>query len=165
MTSKITVSQLDSEGFFVGLNTAFEDPMNPGSYLLPQNCVNYPAPNVRDGHVYQWNGSGWSEQEIPQQVEVQSSVELTPDEITANTIYVAVDRLQSVVYLTTGAIQPHMTTESQQEVATYIHDVANIMATAQQKYGTGEAYAPDFPPSPTVVPGITGPFVQFIVVN
>lgn len=96
----------------------------------------------------------------------------TPDQITSQTIATAVGDLQKIAYLTTSEMGQHITPESRQEVADYIHAVANILATAQQKYGTGEAYAPTFPPAPTALPGKPkddgleeAPFIKFIVVE
>lgn len=95
----------------------------------------------------------------------------TPDDLTANTINQAVGGLRSVAYLTTQEMSVHITQESRAEVEEYIHDVANILATAQQKYGTGEAYAPTFPPAPTALPGkpkadgLPTPYIQFVVVK
>lgn len=45
MAGKI-VSQLDADGFFVCTVEADEDPMNPGSYLLPGGCVDVPCPTA-----------------------------------------------------------------------------------------------------------------------
>ena len=94
----------------------------------------------------------------------------TPDEITAETINTAAGDLQAVSYLTTNEMATHITPESRQEVTDYIHAVANILATAQTKYGTGEAYSPTFPAKPTALPQLSGdsaaaPFIQFVVVN
>lgn len=95
-----------------------------------------------------------------------------PDSITSRTISLSVACIQSVAYLTTDEMGQHITPESRQEVTDYIHAVANILATAQQKYGTGEAYAPTFPPAPTALPGKPkadgaeeAPFIKFIVVE
>ena len=142
-------------------------------------------------HALQWNGSsGWIELSgPPPQNETINSLptwaqncvavyeqpappppEPTPDQVTAQTIATAVADLQTVAYLTTSEMGTHITPESRQEVTDYIHAVANILATAQSMYGTGEAYAPTFPPMPTAMPqlggdGLPAPYIQFIVVN
>lgn len=128
-------------------------------------------PNAPNGYVARWNGNSWEIVKI-EAVSVPAMPEglpkdclitwngtewvistpptPTPDQITSGTISDAVQGIKNVAYLTTSEMGQHITPESRQEVTDYIHAVANILATAQQKYGTGEAYEPEFPPQPVV---------------
>lgn len=115
-----------------------------------------------DGYLAIWSGSEWVISPPP-----PAPPAPTADQITAGTISAAVSHLQTIAYLTTSEMGQHITPESRQEVTDYIHAVANILATAQSKYGTGEAYAPTFPPMPTAMPqlggdGAASPYIQFI---
>lgn len=89
-------------------------------------------------------------------------------EITKKTVNTASGFLQTFSFLATPEMSQHITPESRQEVTDYIHAVANILATAQSKYGTGEAYAPEFPPMPTAVPQLgsadtlPAPYIRFV---
>lgn len=128
------------------------------------NIIPAKPENLPDGYTSEWNGSEWIVSPPPPPPPAP-----TPDQITAGTINTAVGNLQTIAYLTTSEMGQHITPESRQEVTDYIHAVANILATAQSKYGTGEAYAPTFPPMPTALPQLGGdgvaPYIQFIVVN
>ena len=120
--------------------------------------------NLPEGYTAEWDGSQWVIKEPPPPTPAPS-----PDILTGQTINTAVQDLQTIAYLTTQEMSTHITPESKAEVTQYIHDVANILATAQEKYGTGEAYTPEFPPTPSVVPQTSNPnsaspFIQFIVV-
>lgn len=122
--------------------------------------------NLPSGYTSEWDGSQWViKPPTPDPAP-------TPDEITLKTIKTSVSDLQTIAYLTTSEMSQHITLESKQEVTDYIHAVANILAVAQTKYGTGEAYAPNFPPIPTALPQLfdaaqlsSAPYIQFIVVN
>ncbi len=59
------VIQLDADGYFVGLTTADESPLEPGVFLLPANAVDAPVPDVPDGQRAKWNGA-WVLEDIPQ---------------------------------------------------------------------------------------------------
>ena len=127
---------------------------------IPAQPADLPA-----GYTTHWDGQEWV---VVPPIEPPAP---TPDQITGTTIMVAVQNLQTIAYLTTSEMGQHITPESRQEVTDYIHAVANILATAQSKYGTGEAYAPTFPPMPTAMPqlgsgdDLPAPYIQFIVVN
>lgn len=133
---------------------------------LTINIIPASPENLPEGYTAEWNGSEWVISPPPPPPPAP-----TPDQITAKTIGTAVSDLQTIAYLTTSEMGQHITPESRQEVTDYIHAVANILATAQQKYGTGEAYSPTFPPIPTAVPQLgladtlPAPYIQFIVVN
>lgn len=142
--------------------TAWEIVPLPAAAAVPSRPDNFPA-----GYTASWDGSEWVISPPPPPPPAP-----TPDQITAQTISTAVSDLQTIAYLTTSEMGQHITPESRQEVTDYIHAVANILAIAQQKYGTGEAYAPTFPPAPTALPGKPkadgteeAPFIKFIVVE
>lgn len=129
---------------------------------LSENIVPAHPTNLPEGYTAEWNGSEWvvSPPVVPPAP--------SPDNITAATIGTAVSDLQTVAYLTTNEMALHITPESKQEVTDYIHQVANILAVAQQTYGSGVAYNPAFPPMPTALPQVSGgtsPYIQFVVEN
>jgi hypothetical protein len=59
------VIQLNADGYFVGLTTADESPLEPGVFLLPANAVDASVPNVSEGQRAKWNGA-WVLEHIPQ---------------------------------------------------------------------------------------------------
>ena len=63
MNNKI-VCQLDNQGYFVGTLFALPSPEEPGVFLLPGDCVDAPAPEMREGFKIRWNGT-WVYEEIP----------------------------------------------------------------------------------------------------
>ena len=52
------VIQLDEQGYFVGITTADESPLEVGVYLIPANAVDADTPTIPDGHKAKWN-NGW----------------------------------------------------------------------------------------------------------
>ena len=64
MTTK-QVSQLDADGYFVGLTVADESPLESGVFLLPAGAVDAPAPVIPEGQRAKWNGA-WVFEDIPQ---------------------------------------------------------------------------------------------------
>lgn len=134
---------------------------------LTENIIPARPTNIPEGYTAEWNGKDWEIKPPPPPPPAPS-----PDTVTSATINTAVSDLQVIAYLTTSEMGQHITPESRQEVADYIHAVANILATAQTKFGTGEAYAPEFPPTPTALPvkasslgSKEAPFIKFIVVE
>ena len=59
------VSQLDADGYFVGLVTADESPLESGVFLIPGGAVDVEPPVVPDGHRARWS-NGWAVEAIPQ---------------------------------------------------------------------------------------------------
>lgn len=55
------VYQTDAAGLFVGQIAADEDPLAPGTYLIPGGCVETAPPDAIDGHVRQWTGATWAQ--------------------------------------------------------------------------------------------------------
>jgi len=59
-----TVSQLDENGYFVGLVIADESPLEPGVFHIPGNAVDSEPPEIPENKRAQWN-DGWVLQDIP----------------------------------------------------------------------------------------------------
>lgn len=59
------VYQIDSKGYYMYPVKAYEDPLNPGKYLIPRGCVEQQPPDVSVGKIAHWNGDGWEEVAIP----------------------------------------------------------------------------------------------------
>jgi hypothetical protein len=76
------VIQLDAAGYFVGLTTADESPLEPGVYLLPAGAVDALPPTIPEGHRAKWNGA-WVFEEIPQPEPEPKPESLTPEQIAA----------------------------------------------------------------------------------
>ncbi|MDF3822336.1 hypothetical protein P3G55_20700 [Leptospira sp. 96542] len=64
MQSKL-VPQLDLLGFFVGMSTADESPLEPGVWLIPAGAIDVPAPDVPEGQRARWQGGAWAFEPIP----------------------------------------------------------------------------------------------------
>lgn len=69
------VIQLDDEGYFVGVTTADESPLEPGVFLIPGGCIEAELPQIPDGQRAKWDGA-WVYEAIPQPEE-ETVVELT----------------------------------------------------------------------------------------
>lgn len=59
------VYQTDPSGRFIGTVTADEDPLQPGRYLVPGGCVAAAPPEIPDGHIAVFGGTGWSVALLP----------------------------------------------------------------------------------------------------
>lgn len=59
------VSQLDQDGYFVGVVFADPSPLEPGVFLIPGGAVDAPAPTILEGQRAKWNGQ-WVFEDIPQ---------------------------------------------------------------------------------------------------
>lgn len=77
MTTK-QVSQLDADGFFVGVTVADESPLEPGVFLLPAGAVDAPVPVIAEGQRAKWDGV-WVIEDIP---EPEPAPEPEPVELT-----------------------------------------------------------------------------------
>jgi hypothetical protein len=55
MTKKL-VSQLNENGYFVGITEADESPLEPGVYLFPAGTVDTPAPSTPENKIAKWDG-------------------------------------------------------------------------------------------------------------
>lgn len=63
MANAKIVYQYDKDGYYIGPETAFESPLEPGVYPLPASCTELEPPAVADGNIAQWDGQQW--QEVP----------------------------------------------------------------------------------------------------
>jgi len=70
------VIQLDDGGYFVGLTTADESPLEPGIFLLPANAIDAQVPTVPEGKRAKWNGV-WLFEDIQKPEPEPEPVELT----------------------------------------------------------------------------------------
>lgn len=70
------VIQLDTDGYFVGLTTADESPLEEGVFLLPAGAIDTSAPAIVEGKRAKWNGT-WVFEDIP-----QPETELAPEPLT-----------------------------------------------------------------------------------
>jgi len=73
------VCQLDAEGYFVGLTTADESPLEPGVFLMPAGAIDAPAPSIPEGQRAKWNGV-WVFEDIPQPEPEPEPEPPTPEE-------------------------------------------------------------------------------------
>ncbi len=49
-----TVYQMDAQGIYIGEADAQEDPLEPGSYLIPGGCVELSPPTIKKGYIAVW---------------------------------------------------------------------------------------------------------------
>jgi len=59
------VSQLDYDGYFVGVTIADPSPLEPGVFLLPGGAIDVEPPVVPEGQRAKWDGQ-WVFETIPQ---------------------------------------------------------------------------------------------------
>ena len=73
------VSQLDQDGYFVGVTTADASPLEPGVFLIPGGAIDVAPPTVPEGQRAKWNGQ-WVFEDIPQPEPEPEPPEPTPEE-------------------------------------------------------------------------------------
>lgn len=66
-----TVSQLDDDGFFVGIATAFESPLEPGIFHIPKNCVDVPPPDMQSWQKAKYIAGSWVVEEPQEEVALE----------------------------------------------------------------------------------------------
>jgi len=76
------VSQLDQDGYFVGVTTADPSPLEPDVYLIPGGAVDAPAPTIPEGQRAKWDNGQWVLEDIPPQKPEQPYDSWTYDEET-----------------------------------------------------------------------------------
>tara|TARA_R110000765_G_scaffold395963_1_gene489747 strand:+ start:1540 stop:1941 length:402 start_codon:yes stop_codon:yes gene_type:complete len=59
------VYQTNTDGVFVGITTADQDPMDATNWLIPAGCVDTSPPSITDSQFAKWDGSAWSVEDIP----------------------------------------------------------------------------------------------------
>lgn len=59
------VSQLDQDGYFVGMTVADQSPLEEGVYLIPAGAVESDAPSIPDGQRAKWENEQWGFEAIP----------------------------------------------------------------------------------------------------
>jgi hypothetical protein len=72
------VSQLNEQGYFVGITIADESPLEPGVFLIPGNAVDAEPPVVPEGQRVKWDGE-WIFENLP---EPEIEPEIEPVELT-----------------------------------------------------------------------------------
>lgn len=58
-------AQLDSEGYFIGITSADESPLEPGVFLIPGGAVDAAAPDIPGGKRAKWDGVGFVLEDVP----------------------------------------------------------------------------------------------------
>ena len=76
------VSQLDQDGYFVGVTTADPSPLEPDVYLIPGGCIDEPAPTIPEGQRAKWDSGQWVFEDIPPEKPKQPYASWTYDEET-----------------------------------------------------------------------------------
>ena len=76
------VSQLDQDGYFVGVTTADPSPLEPDVYLIPGGCIDEPAPTIPEGQRAKWDNGQWVFEDIPPEKPEQPYDSWTYDEET-----------------------------------------------------------------------------------
>lgn len=60
------VYSYNPEGYFVGTDFAFPDPLTPGEYLIPAQATTVAPPAFKQDECAKWNGSEWEIEAIEQ---------------------------------------------------------------------------------------------------
>lgn len=76
------VSQLDKDGYFVGVTTADPSPLEPDVYVIPGGCVDAPEPTIPEGQRAKWDNGQWVFEDIPPEKPEQPYSSWTYDEET-----------------------------------------------------------------------------------
>jgi len=76
------VSQLNKDGYFVGVTTADASPLEPDVYLIPGGCIDKPAPTIPEGQRAKWDDGQWKFEDIPPEKPEQPYPSWTYDEET-----------------------------------------------------------------------------------
>lgn len=71
------VSQLDTNGYFLGVTIADESPLEEGVFLIPAGAVDSLPPLIPEGKLARWNGE-WTLDDIPQPEPEEPPVETEP---------------------------------------------------------------------------------------
>lgn len=58
-SGNMLVYSYNQDGYFVGTDFAFPDPMTPGEYLIPAQATNVPPPVFKQNERAKWNGEEW----------------------------------------------------------------------------------------------------------
>ena len=66
MSTKKTIPQLDSDGYFVGTTYAYESPLEKGVFLIPAGAVEGPLPLPVSGHRSRWVDGAWISEPEPE---------------------------------------------------------------------------------------------------
>ena len=61
----MNVYQTDSNGVYVGITTADQDPLDGTNSLIPAGCVQTAPPTITDSQFAKWNGTEWVVEDTP----------------------------------------------------------------------------------------------------
>lgn len=87
-----TVYQYDKAGYYTGQETAYESPLEPGTYLIPAGCVETEPPAPEPGCRRRWDGQAWVQEAIPQPVLP------TPEKLRAQKVDMANGTCEATIY-------------------------------------------------------------------
>lgn len=62
--SYIEVYSYNNEGIYVGITVADKSPLENGIYLIPANATTIKPPEIQEGYIQKFNGTGWDVVEI-----------------------------------------------------------------------------------------------------
>ena len=77
----MNVYQTDTQGYFVGVTTADQDPMNPTEWLIPAGCVTEAPTDAPEGSRVKWTGSAWVMEAIPVEPDLEEPEPIAQDVI------------------------------------------------------------------------------------
>ena len=78
----MNVYQTNDSGYFVGVTSADQDPLNPNNWLIPAGCVEIEPPAHKEGFLLFWSGGEWSYEDI-REPEPEPEPEPTKEEVAA----------------------------------------------------------------------------------
>ena len=92
-----TFFKIDPEGYFVGFVDVYESPLEPGKFLVPENCVETAPTIQRLDSTIRWTGTEWQQTGRKPEVQLATIEELRSQKVDmANrtceaTIYAGID--------------------------------------------------------------------------
>ena len=77
----MNVYQINSDGVFLGVTIAEQDPLDTNNWLIPALCVETEPPSYTEGQLVRWEGSSWSIEDIPVEEEESKPEPLSEDRV------------------------------------------------------------------------------------
>lgn len=76
------VIQLDNNGYFIGLEIAFESPVRPGHFPMPAGCIESEIlPEFINGKLAKWNNGSWVYEDMISEEENSTNEQLSEEQI------------------------------------------------------------------------------------